>query len=162
INALLYLPGHSRQQLLRALRIPALSPGWQASFRALLEAEPGGGNACLTATTPPPAWPGFRDLTVTALEHESDSVVSIRLEAREVSRSLPTVHTPVCFSRPGPEDLEGREFDGAGRLSASLLAELELPRDAEAYLCGPAAFMDEISAGLAAIGLDAAHIHTEP
>ena len=37
VNALLYLPGHPRQQLLRALRIPALSPGWQASFRALLE-----------------------------------------------------------------------------------------------------------------------------
>jgi len=30
VDALLYLPGHTRQQLLRALRIPALSPGWQA------------------------------------------------------------------------------------------------------------------------------------
>ena len=40
IDALLYLPGHPRQQLLRALRIPALSPGWQASFRALLDGEP--------------------------------------------------------------------------------------------------------------------------
>ena len=37
VDALLYLPGHPRQQLLRALRIPALSPGWQASFQALLE-----------------------------------------------------------------------------------------------------------------------------
>ena len=37
VDALLYLPGHPRQQLLRALRIPALSPGWQASFRALLD-----------------------------------------------------------------------------------------------------------------------------
>src|ERR1700683_3488225 len=35
-DALLYLPGHPRQQLLRALRIPALSPGWQASFQAFL------------------------------------------------------------------------------------------------------------------------------
>ena len=33
------LPGHPRQQLLRALRIPALSPGWQASFRAMLSAD---------------------------------------------------------------------------------------------------------------------------
>ena len=39
VDALLYLPGHPRQQLLRALRIPALSPGWQASFRALLDGE---------------------------------------------------------------------------------------------------------------------------
>ena len=63
VDALLYLPGHPRQQLLRALRIPALSPGWQASFRALLDGEPGGGNAGLAVTSPPPAWPGFRRLT---------------------------------------------------------------------------------------------------
>ena len=74
VDALLYLPGHPRQQLLRALRIPALSPGWQASFRALLEGEPGSGNAGLTAASPPPAWPGFRRLTVTGIERESDSV----------------------------------------------------------------------------------------
>src|SRR5947209_6753923 len=43
-----------------------------------------------------------------------------------------------------------------------MLAELELPRDAEAYLCGPGPFMDEISAGLAALGIEASRIHTEP
>jgi MOSC domain-containing protein YiiM len=48
INALLYLAGrHDVEQLRRALRIPALSPGWQASLRALLDEElsgsPGGG-----------------------------------------------------------------------------------------------------------------------
>src|SRR5262244_3978242 len=36
IDALLYLPGHSRQQMERALRIPALSQGWQASFQVML------------------------------------------------------------------------------------------------------------------------------
>ena len=45
-------PGHPRQQLLRALRIPALSPGWQASFRALLDGEPGAGNAGLAVGEP--------------------------------------------------------------------------------------------------------------
>ena len=50
----------------------------------------------------------------------------------------------------------------AGRLTAALLAELEPPRDAQAYVCGPAPFMEEISAGLTALGVDAAHIHTEP
>jgi len=33
---------------LRALRIPALSPGWQASFRGLLDGTAGSGNAGLT------------------------------------------------------------------------------------------------------------------
>jgi ferredoxin-NADP reductase/MOSC domain-containing protein YiiM/ferredoxin len=295
VDALLYLPGHPRQQLLRALRIPALSPGWQASFRALLEGEPGSGNAGLAAMSSPPAWPGFRGLKVSGIERESDSVISIRLddpagaplppahpgqyltlrlqldnkqksvlrnyslsgppdagyyritvkrehdgvasgylhtrlrlgdqleiaaprgtfildrtnapvllisagigatpvlamlhslaeehsdretwwlygarnsrdhsfaaEARTLLASLRHVHTYVCYSRPGPDDLEGGDFDSAGRLSASGLAELGPPRDAEAYLCGPAPFMDEISAGLAAIGVDASHIHTEP
>ncbi len=29
VDALLYLPGHSREELERALRVPALSKGWQ-------------------------------------------------------------------------------------------------------------------------------------
>src|SRR6204780_1008873 len=41
-DALLYLPGHSRQQLLRALCIPALSGGWKTSFQEMLD-QPGGG-----------------------------------------------------------------------------------------------------------------------
>jgi ferredoxin-NADP reductase/MOSC domain-containing protein YiiM len=294
-DALLYLPGHPRQQLLRALRIPALSPGWQASFRALLEGVGGSGNAGLAATSPPPAWPGFRPLTVTAITPESDSVISIRLEGpegaplpdpragqwltlrvqpdarqrallrnyslsgppgagyyritvkhehdgavsgylhsrlavgdrldvaaprgafildrtpapvllisagigatpvlamlqalaeersdreiwwvhcarngrqhsfatetRALVASLAHACSHVYYSRPDPDDLEGRDFDGAGRLSGSLLADLAPPRDAEAYLCGPASFMAEISAGLAALGIDASRIHTEP
>src|SRR4051794_7391451 len=92
-DALLYLPGHPRQQLLRALRVPALSPGWQASFRALLDGEPGGGNVGLAVTSPPPAWPGFRRLGVTAIEPESESVLSIRLEHPDGS--------PLPLARPG-------------------------------------------------------------
>ena len=79
-DALLYLPGHPRQQLLRALRIPALSPGWQASFRALVDGGASSGNAGLAVTSPPPAWPGFRRLAVAGIEQESSSVISIRLE----------------------------------------------------------------------------------
>jgi len=295
VDGLLYLPGHSRQGLLRALRIDALSPGWQASFRALLDAAPGAGNVGLAVTSPPPAWPGFRSLRVAGIDPESDSVISIRLEdpagaplpparpgqyltlrvrpggdrrpvlrnysmsgphgagsyrvsvkreprgtasgwlhtrlaagdeldvaaprgtfildgtdapvllisagigatpvlamlhalaeersgrqvwwlhgarsrrehcfaveARALLASLANVRTCVTYSHPGPEDREGRDFDRPGRLTPELLAELDPPHDAEAYVCGPAPFMDAVSAGLAAIGLDAARIHTEP
>src|SRR5215217_4226792 len=93
VDALLYLPGHMRQRLLRVLRIPALSPGWQASFRALLEGDPGSGNAGLATTSPPPAWPGFRLLNVTAITRESDSVISVRLEDPEGA--------PLPAARPG-------------------------------------------------------------
>src|SRR5262250_2675836 len=37
IDALLYLPGHSREDVARALRVPALSKGWQSSFQAILQ-----------------------------------------------------------------------------------------------------------------------------
>jgi hypothetical protein len=80
VDALLYLPQHPRQELRRALRVPALSPGWQASFRALPNEVPGSGNAGLTLTSPPPAWPGFRRLAVAAITRESDSAISIRFE----------------------------------------------------------------------------------
>jgi ferredoxin-NADP reductase/ferredoxin len=76
--------------------------------------------------------------------------------------SLSKARSRVYFSRPGRNDLPGRDFDSAGRLNAAVLAELQLPSDAEAYVCGPAAFMDEISAGLVALGFDADRIHTEP
>lgn len=294
VDALLYLPGHPRPQLLRALRIPALSPGWQASFRALVDGHAGNGNAGLTAPSPPPAWSGFRSLIVDAIERESDAVVSIRLadadgaplpaarpgqyltlriapgdrpapilrnyslagspagvyrigvkrepggaasgylhtrlhvgdpidvaaprgtfmldatgapvllisagigttpllamlhaladarserevwwlhgarngrehafaaESRTLLASLPHVRTHVCYSRPTADDVVGRDFDDVGRLSAAVLAQLEPPRDAEAYLCGPSPFMVEISSALVAMGIDAARIHTEP
>ena len=295
VDALLYLPGHPRQELLRALRIPALSPGWQGSFRALLDEAPGSGNAGLAVTSPPPAWPGFRALTVTAITRESDSVISIRLEdpggaplpparpgqyltlriqpdkeqrsvlrnyslsgppaagyyrvtvkrepdgvasgylhsrlavgaqldiaaprgtfildqsdepvllisagigatpvlamlqalaearserriwwlqgarngrehpfaaeTRALLAGLPNARSHVYYSHPGPDDRQGRDFDTAGRLTAPLLAELQPPADAAAYLCGPTAFMDDVSAGLAALGVEASRIHTEP
>jgi ferredoxin-NADP reductase len=87
---------------------------------------------------------------------------SFAAEAEALLASLPKARTHVYYSRPDATDLEGRDFARAGRLTASVLADLEPPRDAEAYLCGPAPFMDDISAGLAAFGIDASRIHTEP
>jgi ferredoxin-NADP reductase/MOSC domain-containing protein YiiM len=294
VDALLYLPGHSRQQVLRALRIPALPDSWKASFRAMLEQPGAGGNAGLAAVSPPPAWPGFRRLAVTALTAESESVVSVELadpggaavppalpgqfltvrlpvtagaapllrsyslsgppgaesyrvsvkrepngagsqfiharlragdlldaaaprgtfvlrsgmspvllisagvgatpvlamlhalaatgsgrdiwwlhgarsraqepfaaESRSLVDALPRGHRHICYTRPGPGDLPGRDYQTTGRLSAATLAALDLPRDADAYVCGPAAFMAEVSAALAGLGVDAARISTE-
>jgi ferredoxin-NADP reductase/MOSC domain-containing protein YiiM len=298
IDALLYLPGHPRDQVQRALRIPALSAGWKASFRALADqaSAPDGaaGNAGLTAVSPPPAWPGFRSLAVTEVERESDSVNSVYLaepdgaavpaalpgqfltlrlnavpgskpllrsyslsgppgaasyrvsvkreaqgvgsqflhdrvhpgdqletaaprgtfilqpgqapvllvsagvgatpvlamlhalaadgsardvwwlhgarcraeqpfaaESRALLASLARGHLHVCYSRPGPGDVLGRDYQTLGRLSASTLAALELPRDADAYICGPSAFMADMSAALVALGIDRGRVRTE-
>jgi ferredoxin-NADP reductase len=86
---------------------------------------------------------------------------SFAAEARALLAHLPNAHTHVCYSSPGPNDVEGRDFDTAGRLTASVLAELNPPHDSQAYLCGPASFMGDISAGLAALGVDGSRIHTE-
>jgi ferredoxin-NADP reductase/MOSC domain-containing protein YiiM len=295
MDALLYLPGHPRQQVLRALRIPALSGGWKASFQEML-GQPGQptGNAGLTEASPPPAWPGFRPLAVSGISRESETVISVHLadpeggsvpaalpgqfltlrlhpgpagtpllrsyslsgpvgardyrisvkreehgaasqflhsrvragdlleaaaprgtftlrpgqrpvllisagvgatpvlamlhalaaarstrdiwwlhgarrradepfaaESRALLAALPSAHRHICYSSPGPGDSRGRDYQTAGRLSAPVLADLDLPRDADAYLCGPSAFMADVSAALAAAGIQAAHIRTE-
>jgi ferredoxin-NADP reductase/MOSC domain-containing protein YiiM len=98
VNALLYMPGHPRNQLERALRIPALSVGWRSSFEALLTQERQGGvttgNAGLTAASgEPPAWPGFRSFCVARKVRESGNVISLVLE--------PTDGQPLAAPLPG-------------------------------------------------------------
>jgi ferredoxin-NADP reductase/MOSC domain-containing protein YiiM/ferredoxin len=78
-DALLYLPGRDQAKLRAALEIPALSPGWQGSFRDLLAGV--GVDAAGTAPSPPPAWPGFRPLRVSKIVPESENVSSFYLAA---------------------------------------------------------------------------------
>jgi ferredoxin-NADP reductase/MOSC domain-containing protein YiiM len=82
-DGLLYLPGHSSEQLQRALRIPALSKGWQGSFQAMLQQDSSPktavGNPGLANEEKPPAWPGFRQMRVAHINKESDSVTSFVL-----------------------------------------------------------------------------------
>ena len=87
IDALLYLPEHSRTRLERALQIPALSPGWQDLLAGPADQRrhrrrqrrPDRGRR-----RPPPAWSGFRPLRVARIHRESRSVVS--LLARRIRR----------------------------------------------------------------------------
>jgi ferredoxin-NADP reductase/MOSC domain-containing protein YiiM/ferredoxin len=105
VDALLYLPDPDPDQLRTALAIPALSPGWQQSFREMAEKakaakehrdEPaaGGGTA---------AWPGFRALRVTRMVRETSSVCSLHL--------APADGTPLPVARPG-QYLSVRITDG--------------------------------------------------
>ncbi len=80
-DALLYLPGRDPAKLRTALQIPALSPGWQGSFRDLMSA-PGGGPAA-GAPAGRPAWPAFRKLRVAKIVRENETVASIYLAAAD-------------------------------------------------------------------------------
>ena len=86
-SALLYLPGHRREDLQRALRIPALSAGWNGSFQALLEQDLGAGTTSgnpglspANISLSPPAWRGFRRMRIAAKSRESADVISLVFE----------------------------------------------------------------------------------
>jgi ferredoxin-NADP reductase/MOSC domain-containing protein YiiM len=298
IDALLYMPGHSRDELERALRIPTLSPGWRKSLEALLTQERKGGvttgNAGLGAASgPPPAWRGFRPLRVSRKLRESDRVISLLLEpedghpiattlpgqfvvlqlgpasapalmrsyslsgepgasyyrvsikreahgaasayvddvlrvgdivhasaargsftlrpgdtpvvllsagigvtpvlamlhaladeastreiwwlygtrngrehpfaeeTRGLLKALAHCHSHICYSSPNPEDRPNVDFDAPGRLNMRMLQERHLPANGDFYVCGPSAFMSDLTAGLASLGVTRDRIHTE-
>jgi ferredoxin-NADP reductase/MOSC domain-containing protein YiiM len=298
-DALLYLRGPAKEELERALRIPALSPGWKSSFEALLRQmmQPGSptGNAGLTSPEQIiTATPGFRPLRVARMNRESSSVVSLGLEpvdgrpltvplpgqfavlrlrpqadappvlrsyslsgppdaaryriaikeephgiastylsrhiragdvldvsaprgafilqrgelplvllsagvgvtpvmamlhalaahksprqiwwiygarnrmdhpfareARDLLAKLPHARSHIQYSRPDAADQPGVDFDAAGRLTATVLEKLGVPREADIYLCGPPAFLEDITAGLGSWGVARNHVHTE-
>jgi ferredoxin-NADP reductase/MOSC domain-containing protein YiiM len=296
IDALLYLPGHPRDQLERSLRIPALSPGWKSSFEALLNRDASeAGNAGLNASAgPPPAWSGFRSLRVARVERESASVISLSFEpmdgaklpaalpgqflvlrlfikpgvpallrnysmsgapgaavyrvsvkhevngagssflhdhvkagdvldvsaprgaftlspgdgpvalvsagigatpvlamlhalassasrrevwwlygarnrnehpfaqeSRGLVQALSQGRSHIVYSKPGAEDQLGRDYDSLGHLNMTLLEQLGVARNADFYLCGPASFLRDFSAGLKTWGAGSTQIHEE-
>jgi ferredoxin-NADP reductase/MOSC domain-containing protein YiiM len=108
IDALLYKPGHPRDQLERSLRIPALSAGWRSSFEALLKQERKDGtttgNAGLTtASGPPPAWRGFRPLRVSRKVRESGNVISLVLEPADGQPIVAALPGQFIVLRLGPD-----------------------------------------------------------
>ena len=294
VNALLYLPGHSREQLERALRIEALSPGWRASFGAMLQSHGTGNAGLVPEAAAHPAAAGFKSLTATEVEHESEDVLSVRLQsadsqplvealpgqyvvvrlqpiaggpvlfrsyslsgpvsreryrisvkvepgglagrylrehlrvgasldvsvprggfilqpaqrpvvllsagigatpvlamlyalaaqhstrqvlwlhgardgahhpfADEVARllvTLPNGQRYICYSRPRPADMLGKDFDASGHLSGSVFAALKLSSQAEVYMCGPTRFMADMTSSLTTLGVTPDRIHTE-
>lgn len=82
-------------------------------------------------------------------------------EVRELVAGRPEFGKHVAYSRPGPEDRLGEDYDSEGRVDGALLANLVDDSDAHYFLCGPTRFMAEIHTALEARGVPAEHIHTE-
>jgi ferredoxin-NADP reductase len=82
-------------------------------------------------------------------------------EADELLAALPNAHRIVSYSRPGPGETPGSDFDAVGRLSGETIASARLPVNADYYLCGPDGFMRSLSAALTARGTAPEHVAIE-
>jgi len=124
VNALLYSPNHPRDQLERVLRIESLSPGWRASFEALVQSQTtaaGSGNAGLApAAAAHPAAPGFQPLAVVAIDKESADVVSLSMrhpDGHPLPSALPGQYVVLRLQRPGGVPPLFRSYSLSGPLS---------------------------------------------
>ena len=124
INALLYSPHHARDRLERALRIEALSPGWRASFEALLQSQTtaaGCGNAGLApAAAAHPVAPGFQPLVVAAIDQESADVLSLLMrhpDDQPLPPALPGQYVVLRLGRTGGGPPLFRSYSLSGPLS---------------------------------------------
>ncbi|MBV1949381.1 MOSC and FAD-binding oxidoreductase domain-containing protein [Streptomyces sp. BV129] len=133
-DALLYLPGRDPAKLRKALGIPALSPGWQQSFRELATArqpepglEPGGpGRRASQQPGQAPGWPGFKTMRVARIVRETPDVSSVYLRTTD-GTSLPeavpgqylSLRLPVDEAAPAVRtySLSSVPADGAYRIS---------------------------------------------
>jgi ferredoxin-NADP reductase/ferredoxin len=82
-------------------------------------------------------------------------------ESRALIQALPRCRSYIAYSHPGVRDRAGVDFDATGHLDVSVLDKLGIPLGANFYLCGPEAFMQQWSAGLAARGVSSAQVHSE-
>jgi MOSC domain-containing protein YiiM/ferredoxin-NADP reductase len=82
-------------------------------------------------------------------------------EVRRLMSALAHGRSYVCYSRPGAGDKIGEDFDAPGHLSETVFDEVGMPKEADVYLCGPARFMADMKAALAAFGVAPARIHVE-
>jgi ferredoxin-NADP reductase/MOSC domain-containing protein YiiM/ferredoxin len=82
----------------------------------------------------------------------------------EVRRLMPALthgRSHVCYSRPGSSDKMGADFDASGHLSWSVLEEVGISREADAYICGPTRFMADMKEALTTMGVEPGRIYVE-
>jgi uncharacterized protein len=82
-------------------------------------------------------------------------------ELEKLASENENIHLHVCYSKPLPGDLKGRDFQREGRVSIEALKELLPSSNFEYYLCGNGAFMKSLTDGLEAWGVPEKDIHYE-
>jgi ferredoxin-NADP reductase/MOSC domain-containing protein YiiM len=82
-------------------------------------------------------------------------------EARALLGGLARHRSYICYSSPDPKDRRDVDFDAVGRLDMRVLEQLDVPRNGDFYICGPSAFMNDVTTGLKASGVARDRTHTE-
>ena len=93
------------------------------------------------------------------VRHRGEHAFKALLE--DLAAAHPALDLHVVYSRPGPEDVSGRDFRHAGHVDIDLLRR-ELPHGRHAfYLCGPGALMETLVPALLAWGVPPSDLHFE-
>jgi ferredoxin-NADP reductase/MOSC domain-containing protein YiiM len=82
-------------------------------------------------------------------------------ESRALLDGLPRSHAFIAYSEPEEKDRQGQDYDAPGRLNLSSLQKLQVPKNADFYLCGPVAFLSDLTTGLRSWGVPESRIHSE-
>jgi ferredoxin-NADP reductase/MOSC domain-containing protein YiiM len=82
-------------------------------------------------------------------------------ESRALLKRLPNGKSYIWYSRPSSQDRPGVDFDASGRIAIAALEKIAVPIDADFYLCGPSAFLRDLTAGLATLGVSNGRVHAE-
>ena len=71
------------------------------------------------------------------------------------------IRVEVCYSRPAPNEVLGRDYQHVGRVTVELLKKLLPASNYEYFMCGNGAFMKALNDGLEAWGVPEKDIHYE-
>jgi uncharacterized protein len=93
------------------------------------------------------------------VRNASEHIMKDHLEA--IARDNDHVHLNVCYSEPTPNDVKGRDYHHAERVTIELMKKLLPANNYEFYTCGPPPMMNQITEDLLAWGVPEAHIHYE-
>lgn len=80
---------------------------------------------------------------------------------RRLAEDHDNVHVHIRYSRPGPDDVAGRDYDSTGHVDMALLSEVLPFGDYDFYICGSTPFMRALYCGLLSLGLSQSRIHYE-
>jgi ferredoxin-NADP reductase len=84
-----------------------------------------------------------------------------KAELEKLAAEHENLRLHVCYSRPGSNEVKGRDYQHEGRVSIELLKALLPSNNFEYYLCGNGAFMKSITDGLEAWGVPEKDVHFE-